>query len=183
MALSLMPIDEVHSQFQRLQNIVSISLKDLLLYFKNQWVHGVVPIHMWNLHSVDHRTNNTSEGNQTIFFHLFHFKGLSFTIRILAYNLRFSTRLSKKHPNIWSFIQLIQSEHVRYEHISIQLDAGASAPKQSAKTKAFQARFDTLRTRFLRNKISAQELLSGLSMLIGKKMSCYCIVNFLGHFF
>jgi hypothetical protein len=78
---------------------------------------------------------------------------------------------------------LIQSEHVPYEHISIQLDAGASAPKQSAKTKAFQARFDALRTRFIRNEINAQELLSGLSMLIGKKMSCYCIVNFPCHFF
>jgi hypothetical protein len=57
-----------------------------------------------------------------------------------------------------SSIQLIQSEHVRYEHISIQLGVGASAPKQSAKTKAFQARFDTLRTRFLRNEINGQEL-------------------------
>jgi hypothetical protein len=29
-------------------------------------------------------------------------------------------KLSKKHPNIWSFIQLIRSKHVRFEHISIQ---------------------------------------------------------------
>ncbi|CAF4091569.1 unnamed protein product, partial [Rotaria sordida] len=122
MALSIMPIDEVEREFQRVQSITSSSLGDLLLYFKNQWVHGVVPIHMWNFHDANHRTNNTSE----------------------AYNLRFATRLSKKHPNIWSFIQLIQSEHVRFEHISIQLDAGASAPKQSTKKKAFQIRFDTL---------------------------------------
>ncbi|CAF3968207.1 unnamed protein product, partial [Rotaria sp. Silwood1] len=85
------------------------------------------------------------------------------------YNLRFATRLSKKHPNIWSFIQLIQSEHVRFEHISIQLDAGASAPKQSTKTKAFQIRFDTLRSRYIKKEINANELLSGLSLLIGKK--------------
>ena len=79
-------------------------------------------------------------------------------------NLRFATRLSKKHPNIWSFIQLIQSEH-----ISVQLNAGASAPKQSTKTTAFQMRFDTLHSRFLKKEISANELLSGLSLLIGKK--------------
>ncbi|CAF3906972.1 unnamed protein product, partial [Rotaria sp. Silwood1] len=61
MALSLMPVDEVERQFQRLQTITSSTLSDLLLYFKNQWVHGVVPIHMWNFHDADHRTNNTSE--------------------------------------------------------------------------------------------------------------------------
>ncbi|CAF4447358.1 unnamed protein product [Rotaria magnacalcarata] len=111
MTLSLMPIEQVHSQFQRLETITSAALSDLLLYFKNQWVHGVVPISMWNFFDVIHRTNNISE----------------------AYNLRFSSRLSKKHPNIWCFIQLIQSEHVRFEHILIQLEAGASPPKQSKK--------------------------------------------------
>ena len=65
---------------------------------------------------------------------------------------------------------MIQSEHVRFEHISIQLDAGASAPKQSKKkTTAFQTRFDTLHNRFLKKEINANELLLGLSLLIGKK--------------
>jgi hypothetical protein len=46
-------------------------------------------------------------------------------------------------------------------------------PQQSAKTKAFQARFDTLRTSFIRNEINAQEL---LSMLLGEKneLLLYC---------
>ncbi|CAM4851223.1 unnamed protein product [Rotaria magnacalcarata] len=101
---------------------MSASLDDLFVYFKIPWVDGVVPIKMWSFHNVDHRTNNTSE----------------------AYNLRFATRLSRKHPNIWSFIQLIQSEHARFERILIQLDAGASTPKPSTKTKAFQLRLDTL---------------------------------------
>lgn len=65
MALSLMPIEQVHIQFHRLQTITSASLSDLLLYFKNQWVHGVVPISMWNFFDVNHRTNNTSEGQIT----------------------------------------------------------------------------------------------------------------------
>jgi hypothetical protein len=64
---------------------------------------------------------------------------------------------------------MIQSAHVRFGHISIQLDAGASAPKQSTKTKAFQTRFDTLQNRFLNKEINANELLSGLSLLIRKK--------------
>ncbi|CAF4099381.1 unnamed protein product [Rotaria magnacalcarata] len=135
MALSLIPIDEVKSQFQRLKSIMSASLDDLFVYFKIPWVAGVVPIKMWSFHNVDHRTNNTSE----------------------AYNLRFATRLSRKHPNIWSFIQLIQSEHARFEHILIQLDAGASTSKPSTKTKAFQLRLDTLYNRF-----HEKELLSDL---------------------
>ena len=46
MTLSLMPIEQVHNQFQRLETITSASSRDLLLYFKHQWVHGVVPISM-----------------------------------------------------------------------------------------------------------------------------------------
>ncbi len=45
----------------------------------------------------------------------------------------------------------------------------ACATKQSKKTKAFQMRFDTLHERFRNQEISAKELLSGLSLLIGKK--------------
>ncbi len=112
---------------------------------------------------------STSEGKEISNLYLFHFNVLPFTICNLAYNLRFSTRLSKKHPNIWTFIQLIQREHVRFEHICIQLYAGATAPKQSKKTISFQKRFDTLQNRFLDKAMDANKPLSGLSLLIGKK--------------
>ncbi|CAF2071257.1 unnamed protein product [Rotaria magnacalcarata] len=142
---------------------MSASLDDLFVYFKIPWVDGVVPIKMWSFHNVDHRTNNTSE----------------------AYNLRFATRLSRKHPNIWSFTQLIQSEHARFEHILIQLDAGASAPEPSTKAKAFQLRLDTLYNRFHEKEINAKELLSSLSLLIGKKkiITFYYIFYSLSSFF
>ena len=87
----------------------------------------------------------------------------------LPYNLPFSSRLSKNHPNIWTFVQLIKLEHVRLECILIQLAAGASAPKPLAKTKPFQNRFATPNTTFLNRQINAKELLAGLSLLIGKK--------------
>jgi hypothetical protein len=66
-------------------------------------------------------------------------------------------------------MQLIQSEHVRFEHICTQLDAGARAPKQSTETISFQTRFDTLHNRFLNKEIDADKLLTGLSLLIGNK--------------
>ncbi|CAF4942564.1 unnamed protein product, partial [Rotaria magnacalcarata] len=81
------------------------------------------------------------------------------------YNRRFVTRLSRNHPNIWSFMQLIQCEHVHFEHISIQLDAGASIPKQSKKTKVFQMKFNNLQERFLKKEMNCNQLLIGLSEL------------------
>ncbi|CAF1629193.1 unnamed protein product [Rotaria magnacalcarata] len=91
------------------------------------------------------------------------------TVVEFTHNLRFSSRLSKKHPNIWCFIQLIQSEHVRFEHILIQLEAGTSPPKQSKKNISFQKRFETVKERFVQQQINANELSSSLSLLIGKK--------------
>ncbi|CAF3522798.1 unnamed protein product [Rotaria socialis] len=161
MASSLTPIDEVKNQFKRLQTIMSTLLGDLLLYFKHQWMYGVVPIEMWNFHNVDHRTNNTSE----------------------TYNLRFATRLSRKHPNVWSFIQLIQCEHVRFEHTLIQRDAGASIPKQSKKkTKAFQMKFNNLKERFLKKELNCNQLVTGVSLLIGNKKNSISLTTYHRHF-
>ncbi|CAF4337059.1 unnamed protein product, partial [Rotaria magnacalcarata] len=110
---------------------MSASLDDLFVHFKIPWVDGVVPIKMWSFHNVDHRTNNTSEGENTIVLNLNNSYSLP-SIYIQAYNLR---------------------EHARFEHILIQLDAGASARKPSTKTKAFQLRLDTLYNRFHEKKL------------------------------
>jgi hypothetical protein len=77
--------------------------------------------------------------NSLLFVHyLLHFIAFPLDIHISAYNFLFATQLAKQHPNMWSCIQLNQSAHVHFEHISITISAGASAPKQSTKTKAFQ---------------------------------------------
>ncbi|CAF4428830.1 unnamed protein product [Rotaria socialis] len=145
MGLSLMPICEVEQQFKRIREILSSSLYDLLVYFERQWIKGSVPLSMWNSNDVDHRTNSISE----------------------AYNRRFSTRISKKHPNVWTFIKLIQSENVRLEHIIAQLSGGASSSKKSKNTTGFQKRFGTLKKRFNDNEINTKQLLKGLALLLG----------------
>ncbi|UJR24210.1 hypothetical protein I4U23_027177 [Adineta vaga] len=144
-ALSLMPVHEVERQFERLRNIASPSLDDLFVYFHRQWIDGNVPLIMWNFHELDHRTNNISE----------------------AYSRRFGSRILRKHPNVWTFIQLIQSENARIEHLIVLLDAGAATSKESSKTTAFQKRFCNRKTRFHNYEINAKQLLHGLSMLIG----------------
>ena len=73
-----------------------------------------------------------------------------------------------KHPNIWTFIRIIQSESARLEHLIIQLDAGALPPKKK-QTTAFQKRFENLKTRFDNNEINARKLLDVLTLLIGGK--------------
>jgi hypothetical protein len=50
----------------------------------------------------------------------------------------------RKHPNICTLIQIIQARNSRCEDLLIQVDAGASSPKKSTRTIAFQKRFETL---------------------------------------
>ncbi|CAF1140680.1 unnamed protein product [Adineta steineri] len=144
-ALSLMPVHEVERQFGRLRNIASSSLDDLFIYFHRQWINGNVPLAMWNFHELNHRTNNISE----------------------AYNRRFGSRILKKYPNVWTFIQLIQSENARIEHLIVQINAGAATSRETTRTTAFQKRFENLKTRFHNDEINAKQLLHGFGMLIG----------------
>ncbi|CAF4241321.1 unnamed protein product, partial [Rotaria sp. Silwood2] len=118
---------------------------DLFIYFESQWINGNIALALWNANESDYRTNNISE----------------------AYNHRFGTRLVKKHPNIWIFIRLIQDEHARLEHITIQLASGASNSKQSTNKTVFQRRFETFNIRFKNGEINAKQLLAGLTFLIG----------------
>ncbi|CAF1506917.1 unnamed protein product [Adineta ricciae] len=62
-ALCLMPIQEVESQFKRLRNVASESLDDIFIYFERQWISGRIPLNMWKFHDLNHRTNNISEVN------------------------------------------------------------------------------------------------------------------------
>lgn len=90
-----------------------------------------------------------------------------FFIFILAFNRRFGSRIAKKHPNIWTFIKLIQDEEVRFQRIYIQLASGATNTKQSATKTAFQRRFEVLNNRFKEGEINSKQLLAGLTLLIG----------------
>ncbi|CAM4767285.1 unnamed protein product [Rotaria magnacalcarata] len=64
---------------------------------------------------------------------------------------------------------LILCEHVRFQHISIQLDAGASIPQQSKKAKAFQMKFNNLQERFLKKEMNCNQLLKGFIIVNWKQ--------------
>ncbi|CAF1116496.1 unnamed protein product [Didymodactylos carnosus] len=62
--------------------------------------------------------------------------------------------------------ELIQNENARCEHLITQLNAGATPPKESGRTTAFQRRFETLKSRFDKNEINAKQLLHGFGLLL-----------------
>jgi hypothetical protein len=65
MALALLSCDEVEAAYHNLRSSSSVfvkeSLRQLFLYFETQWLTGL-PIEIWNVHGLDHRTNNYCEG-------------------------------------------------------------------------------------------------------------------------
>ncbi len=86
-----------------------------------------------------YRTNNTSENKYIVVLHCLYF----FDLQPECMKLR---RTDSKRT------------------FSIQIDTGASVPKQSTKTKAFQMGFDTLHGRYIKKEINAKELLLCLSL-------------------
>ncbi|CAF2157458.1 unnamed protein product, partial [Rotaria magnacalcarata] len=65
MALAFLPLDEVESFFYNLLGTVNSRVKELLrqlfLYHDDYWINKV-PLEMWNVHGIQHRTNNSCEG-------------------------------------------------------------------------------------------------------------------------
>ena len=72
------------------------------------------------------------------------------------------------HPNIWSFIKVLQGEENRFEHMRIQFYAGLGARTKQPKTIAIQRRIDNLGERYHDGVINAMEYLDGLSFTVAK---------------
>ena len=97
-ALALMPKNKVCDIFldmivEKSQSLMEKypSFQDFIEYMTNTWIDDAIfPIDIWNHWNKDigTRTNNNNE----------------------AYNFRLDSKLSKSHPNIWSFIEMIQAE-------------------------------------------------------------------------
>lgn len=73
------------------------------------------------------------------------------------------------HPNIWSFIKVLQGEENRFEHMRIQFYAGLGARKKQARTIAIQHRISNLNERYYNNLITSMEYLDGLSFVVAKR--------------
>ncbi|CAM4872329.1 unnamed protein product [Rotaria socialis] len=122
-------------------------LKPLFNYFDNYWIKHV-DLKKWNVFGLEIRTNNNAEG----------------------FHNRLNSRLSKSHPNIWTFIKCIQGEQNRFNHLMIQMKGGLSSRQKTARTLAIQQRLNTLYLRHEKGDISDSELFEGLSYVVAKNM-------------
>lgn len=86
----------------------------------------------------------------------------------LGYHNRVNLRLSKHHPNVWTFIKFIQVEENRFNHLLIQMNGGLAARPKTETTNAVQNRLDTLYARYSNSEINPKELLDGLSFVVAK---------------
>ncbi|CAF2876130.1 unnamed protein product [Rotaria sp. Silwood2] len=149
-----MPVSLVLQAFDDLYDSVLESsstkfnlLKPLFSYFENQWIKKV-DIKRWNVYGITMRTNNNAEG----------------------YHNRLNLRISKYHPNIWTFIRCIQGEENRFNHLLIQMKGGLTARPKTKKTQAIQQRIDTLYFRYDNGDVTRNELLEGLSFVVARNI-------------
>ncbi|CAF1237473.1 unnamed protein product [Rotaria sordida] len=168
MALPLLPEAIIEDTYDDLIATMPKQLKDtlndLLEYFQQQWFVKV-PISQWCVHGLNIRTNNNAEGELFLLFNSkYHF--LMFNI---AFHSRFNRRVQVNHPNIWSFIKILQGEENRFHHMYVQFSAGLGIRQKQAKTIAIQRRIDNLGQRYYDGAISAMEYLDALSFTVAKQ--------------
>ncbi|CAF2658677.1 unnamed protein product [Rotaria sp. Silwood2] len=168
MALPLIPEAIIEDTYDELiatmPSTLKGTLKDLLQYFQKQWL-SKVPISQWCVHGLNIRTNNNAEGD---LFLVFNSEIYLFMLH-LAFHSRFNRRVQINHPNIWSFIKLLQGEENRFHHMYVQFMAGLGTRSKQAKTIAIQRRIDKLGERYYDGAINAMEYLDGLSFVVAKR--------------
>lgn len=162
MALALVPEEFVPSLFAHLTDEVNDyehdELGGVFRYFNDYWMSR---IKLWNVFKISDRTNNFSEGmNKNT-----NLLSYSKNVILIGYNNRFTTRLSKKHPNIWVFINAIQKEAQTVHQLICQINSGMTLRTKRPKSKIADQRMKELYERFDKKHIDPQELLKQLSFL------------------
>ncbi|CAF3345271.1 unnamed protein product [Rotaria socialis] len=140
------------------------TLKDLLQYFQEQWLNKV-PVPQWCAHSLNIRTNNNAEGDRFLVFN----SEIYLLMLHLTFHSGFNRRVQISHPNIWSFVKLLQGEENHFHHTYVQFMADLGTQSKQAKTVAIQRRMDKLGERYYDGAIHAMEYLDGLSFAVPKR--------------
>lgn len=87
----------------------------------------------------------------------------------LGFHNRLNRRIQRAHANIWAFIRCLVSEESRFQHVLIRFNTGSERRPKSTSADNLQKRIVVLNQRFDNKEINADELLNGLSLLIGNK--------------
>ena len=86
----------------------------------------------------------------------------------LGWNHRFNRLVNKHHPNVWHFFDCVKVEEVLFRQQTLKMLTGGQKKKER-KVLDLQARIAKLGSMFDQNKIELDELLKGLSLLVGAK--------------
>ncbi|CAF2114078.1 unnamed protein product [Rotaria magnacalcarata] len=111
--------------------------------------------------------DGTFSASPSIFDQVYSLHGIKYQ---QCFHNRLNARLSKSHPNIWTFIKCIQGEQNRFNHLMIQMKGGLSSRQKTARTLAIQQRLNTLYLRHEKGDTSDSELFEGLSYVVAKNM-------------
>lgn len=84
----------------------------------------------------------------------------------IGYNNRFTSRLNKKHPNVWVFINAVQKEAQTVNHLIYQINSGMKPRTKRPKSRIAEQRMTELYERFDQKQIGPQELLKKLSFFV-----------------
>ena len=84
----------------------------------------------------------------------------------LGWNHRFNRLVSKYHPNVWHLFDCLKREEVVVRQQILKVMAGAKN-KQNKKVVTRQQATAFLQSQFDQKKINLNELLEGLSLLMG----------------
>ena len=97
---------------------------------------------------------------------LFIVNALDCILFLLGWSHRFNRLVAKYHPNIWYLFDCIKKEEVLVRQQMLKMTMGGKQ-KKNQRSIFLQTDISTLRLRFDENQISLDELLQGLSLLIG----------------
>lgn len=116
---------------------------------------------LWNVSDVEIKTNNIVEGTWVFKMYYYYFSQL-------GWNHRFNRLVSNCHPNIWHLIDCLKREETAVRQRILKAMTGVSI-KKDKHTQAIQQRINSLHSSFATKKISLNDLIEGLSLLIGTK--------------
>ena len=91
---------------------------------------------------------------------------VSFVSLSIAWHSRFNKRIEKKHPNIWTFINVLKDEEVHFRQQLIHANTG-KLKKNSERTCVMQSKLLELRKRYDERGIQLPEYHHQLSLLVG----------------
>ena len=159
--LAFLPIPAIRPAYNNLLNeILAVNvrvrpnLERFARYFYRQWISNPnLPIRMWNVHNVQTRTNNISEG----------------------WHSKWNKLIGKSHPNYYEFYLKLCMEQSNSERLLVLAEAMINPPARDRRYVRRDARINTLLERYrnptvadIRNNnvMTSARLLNALTYII-----------------